>query len=189
MSHENIPTFEPETFFVGETLEWTKDLEDFPAGEWTLTYYFRGVGTGFDAVATADGSAHSVTVPAATTAGLSAGAYFWQAWAEKGPEKHLVDQGRSAVKPSLAGVTTATAVDNRTQAERDLEAVRLALVGNLEVQEYTIGNRTLRRRSLKELQDLEQQLVRRVNAERRRERARQGGDFLQTINVRFDVPR
>lgn len=190
---ENIPDFEPVEITAGARLRWTKTLADFPASLWELKYYFRGAGTGFDATATADGEAHDITVAAATTAAMTAGQYYFEAWATNlsdANEKYLVDEGRVTVKRSFLAVSTATTIDDRTQAEIDLAAVRAALSGaaGLSVLEYTIGNRSLRRRSHAELLDLEKRLVARVAGERRRERVRQGGNFLQHVEMSFENP-
>ncbi len=53
-----------------------KNISDYPASEWTLTYYLRKDGaTATSFSATADGDTHLVTVAAATTAGYAAGVY------------------------------------------------------------------------------------------------------------------
>ena len=46
-----------------------KNISDYPASEWTLTYYLRKDG------ATADGDTHLVTVATTTTTGYAAGVY------------------------------------------------------------------------------------------------------------------
>ena len=201
MAHETIPAVEPDVFTQGETLEWTKTLADFPASEWELKYYFRGAGPGFDVTAIADGSTHVVTVeagnavPSATTALCTVGRYFWEAWAtnrSNANDKHLADEGRVEVRRSFLSVTTATVVDDRSQAEQDLAAVRLALMGNTDVMEYEIAgpgsSRRLRRFAKAELIDLEKHLIKRVAAERRQERRRRGGDYQRKIEVGFEQP-
>ena len=68
--------YEPEKLTSGVTWKWKKTVSDYPASEWTLTYYLRKDGaaaTSFSA--TADGDTHLVTVAAATTAGYAAGVY------------------------------------------------------------------------------------------------------------------
>ena len=59
--------YEPEKLTSGVTWKWKKTLSDYPASEWTLTYYLRKDG------ATADGNTHLVTVAASTTSGYAAG--------------------------------------------------------------------------------------------------------------------
>ncbi|HJN90715.1 MAG TPA: hypothetical protein QGG93_10315 [Verrucomicrobiota bacterium] len=61
--------YEPEKLTAGVTWKWKKTLSDYPASEWTLTYYLRKDG------ATADGDTHLVTVAASTTSGYAAGVY------------------------------------------------------------------------------------------------------------------
>ena len=66
--------YEPEKLTSGVTWKWKKTISDYPASEWTLTYYLRKDGaTATSFSATADGDTHLVTVTAATTAATTAG--------------------------------------------------------------------------------------------------------------------
>ena len=66
--------YEPEKLTSGVTWKWKKTLSDYPASEWTLTYYLRKDGaTATSFSATADGDTHLVTVAASTTTGYAAG--------------------------------------------------------------------------------------------------------------------
>ena len=41
----DIPTKEPLTIRAGDTIEWTKSIDDYKASDgWTLKYSFRGTG-------------------------------------------------------------------------------------------------------------------------------------------------
>jgi len=51
-----VPNTEPAALRSGDTWQWTRDLGDYPADAWTLTYYFRNATAHFDIVATADGT-------------------------------------------------------------------------------------------------------------------------------------
>ena len=63
--------YEPEKLTSGVTWKWKKTISDYPASEWTLTYYLRKDGaTATSFSATADGDTHLVTVAAATTSWL-----------------------------------------------------------------------------------------------------------------------
>ena len=67
--------YEPEKLTSGVTWKWKKTLSDYPASEWTLTYYLRKDGataTSFSATADSD---TLVTVAASTTSGYAAGVY------------------------------------------------------------------------------------------------------------------
>lgn len=187
---ERIPEIEPDEFTAGETLEWRKSLDDFPASDWTLKYYFRApVGGGFDATAAADGDDFSVSVAAPDS--LAAGAIYWQAWVEKGGEKHLVAEGNSTVKASLAGVAAGAAFDGRSRVKKILDAIDAMMEGKAtrDQQEYQIGtpsgNRMLRRIPIDQLISLRRYYAGLYAKERRRA----GGFFMQTIETRFDEPR
>lgn len=191
MSHATIPDLEPTEITVGETLEWTKDLSDFPASEFTLTYYFRGAGPGFNAVATADGDVHSITVPTTDTDDLVEGLYFWQAWATKGAEKHMVASGQVRIKKDFTSVSTGTVVDKRSKLKKIVEAIDDLVLGkaSLDQQEYTIGNRSLRRIPIPELVELRKTYAGLYAQEVRRERRRSGKGYLRNINTKFEAPQ
>jgi hypothetical protein len=72
------PTNEPIEARAGDTWSWRRDdLADYPAPTWVLKYRAKNAAGGFEIVAAADGAAHLVTVPAATTAVYTAGIYDW----------------------------------------------------------------------------------------------------------------
>lgn len=183
-------SYEPDEMTPGETLEWSKALADYsPADGWALTYYFRNAsGTGFDAPATAAGGSWKVSVVVPT--GATPGRIDWEAWVKKGSDERLADSGTAAVKRSLKAVAANVAIDNRTQAEKDLDAVRAALVPatSAGVQEYEINGvgsgRRLRNFSKEDLLRLEESLAQRVNAERRREARKNGAPYFKTIYPR-----
>jgi hypothetical protein len=187
-----IPTDEPKEFVSGETVTWRKLLANNPPPDWALTYYFRpraSGATGFNVTATNDNGVHLVTV-AANVSAVTAGVYVWQAWAVKGSEERMVDSGEMTVKTSFAGSQTTAAFDTRSQAEKDLEAVRAALAGNLDALRYRIGSRLggreLERYTKAELLELEKSLAQRVNAEKARAVRLRGGGSLKNVKVRFN---
>ena len=68
--------YEPEKLTSGVTWKWKKTLSDYPASEWTLTYYLRKDGaTATSFSATADSDTHLVTVAASTTNGYATDVY------------------------------------------------------------------------------------------------------------------
>lgn len=182
-----MTNYEPTDITPGETLEWEKALADYsPADGWELTYYFRNSsGTGFDATGTPDGSAWKVSV--AVPANVSGGRIDWEAWVKKGSEERRADKGTATVTPSLKATAANAAFDGRTQAERDLDAVRAALVPTSAagVAEYEIngvgGGRRLKYFSKADLLALETSLAQRVNQERRAAQIRQGAPYFKNI--------
>ena len=81
-------SYEPEKLTAGVTWKWKKTISDYPASEWTLTYYLRKSGvTATSFSAAADGDSYLVTVAAATTAAYASGIYDFIGWVIKGTEK------------------------------------------------------------------------------------------------------
>ncbi len=177
----------PDELSPGDTVEWRTSFSDYKAGEgWALTYYFRNAsGTGFDVVGVADGDAWVMS--AEVPVNVAEGRIDWEAWAVKGSVEQRVNRGTATVAQSLRALAANAAFDGRTQAERDLEAVRAALVPTTAagVQEYEIGgagtNRRVRYFSKGELLTLEESLAQRVNAERRRTNSKKGAPFFKTV--------
>lgn len=194
MSNETIPTREPREIVIGTTLKWRREFCVYPATEYSLTYYFRGAGKGFDAAATADGEEFSITVPAATTAEMAAGTYYWQAVATKDGEKFVAGEGEAKAVASLAAVDATAAVDGRSQAKKILDAIDAMIEGKAtrDQQEYTIdtgaGARSLRRIPIPDLIDLRKTYARIVAGERRRTRVRGGGTLFRNVKARFNRP-
>ena len=51
-----VPTKEPLTIRAGDTIEWTKSIDDYKASDgWTLSYSFRGTGGTIDITNSAEG--------------------------------------------------------------------------------------------------------------------------------------
>lgn len=195
MSTKNIPAYEPREIVAGITLKWERDFCDYPASQYSLTYHFRGAGKGFDAAAAADGDTFVVTVPAATTAEMTPGAYYWQAVAVKDGEKFVAAEGEAKAVASLAAVEVATVLDGRSRAKKILDAIDALLEGKatLDQQQYTIsgggGYRMLIRIPVGELIELRKTYARLVARERRGDRVRRGGTLFSDVKARFNEPR
>lgn len=189
MSSSDLPQSFPVEIAIGETLDWEKAFDDYPADEWTVTYYVRGAGTGFDVLGTAsadDGTTHVFSVPAATTATMTAGRYHYQAIAVKGSAKSRVDEGRSLAKASLALLATATTYDDRSTAKKIVDAIDAMMLGgaSIDQQEYMISaggsQRMLKRLSRVEMIEVRRyyaRIVRRENGQ---------GQISQLIYAQFD---
>ena len=169
----------PSSLTAGDTWEWTRELADYPAGTWTLTYYFSKAGKQFSAAASADGTTHSVSVAAATTAAYPAGRYQWTARVARGSEKFTVESGWVDVEENPA----TSAADPRSWARRTLEAVEAFLEGNATTaqQSMSIQGRSISRWSLADLKQFRLDLRAEVRAEEQGDRAGLG----RNIKVRF----
>lgn len=143
------PTTEPTVLRAGDLWEWRREdlASDYPASSWTLTYRFKNAAGGFEVVATADGDFFESSVAAATSGAIAAGVYSWQARVVNGLESYTVDTGEVKVLPNLFAGTASAASDQRTHARKTLEAIEAVIEGRAttDQEEYTIGNRSLKR--------------------------------------------
>jgi len=174
----DIATNEPSAQRAGVTWEWRRtDLAaDYPASSWTLKYWFKKTGAtaaNFSITATADGADFAVTVTAATTAALTAGDYTWVAIVTKATEAFEVDKGFMQVLPRY---DAASNLDDRSHARIVLDAIEAVLESRAtkDQEEYTIGNRSLKRTPLEDLVKLRAQYRAEVFAEEQAENAANG---------------
>jgi len=173
---------------AGDTLNFTAVVSDYPAtGGWTLKYHLapRVSGSVIDITATASGSDYLVQVSSSTTGGWAAGYYTWSAYVEKAGERYTVSRGQLEIRAASASM--AAGVDNRTHARKVLDAIRAVIENRatLDQQEYTIGNRSLKRMTGDELQRLEKSYATRVADE---ETIAAGGIAGPLGRVRYGVP-
>ena len=186
----------PSTIRAGDTIQWRDDATTDNLGTpidsstWTLTYWLRFNATNEAAsvIGTAYGSGWAFTIPAATSAAFDAGTWYWQAIASKVGGVVTLGSGSSTVEPSLSYVGTAPAFDGRTQAQKDLEAVQLAirtLLSGGSVKEYRIGQRSIKRYDLAELIQLEAKLKADVKREEAAQLMANGLGNPRNMFVRF----
>lgn len=186
----------PEIIYAGDTI-----IFDVPAftnsvgtnvdsGTYTLVWYARtntaSEGAAITGVAEADG--WRITIPSSTSTDFDAGLWTWQAIATSGALQYTAGRGQFTVKATLEYSGDPGAFDDRSRAEIDLEKVEAAIRTLAEggvVQEYTIGNRSLKRYKMSELLQLRDTLKAEVDRERRAEKIRQGLGNPGVTRVRF----
>ena len=186
----------PEIIYAGDTIIFDVPAFTDPVGQnvdsgtYTLVWYARtntaSEGASITGVAEADG--WRITVPSSTTTDFDAGLWTWQAIATSGALQYTAGRGQFTVKATLEYAGTPGAFDDRSRAEIDLEKVEAAIRTLAEggvVQEYTIGNRSLKRYKMSELLQLRDTLKAEVDRERRAEKIRQGLGNPGVTRVRF----
>jgi hypothetical protein len=136
-----------DTIRVGDTLDFTTTLADYPASAgWVLTYRLipRASGTAITITGTASGDDHRTSATATTSATWTAGEYSWAAYVALADERYTVDTGVVTLTPNLA---TATAHDNRSQAQTALEEAKAAFATfqstGGRVRSYSIAGRSM----------------------------------------------
>jgi len=186
----------PQLIYAGDTV-----VFDVPAftdaigtridsSTYTLTWYARTntASEGSTIVGAVEGDGWRVTVSAATTNGFDAGLWTWQAIATYSTLQYTAGRGQFTVKASAKYAGTPGAFDDRSRAEIDLSyvetAIRTLAQGGM-VQEYVIGNRSLKRYKMVELLQLRDDLKNEIAMERKAEKIRQGLGNPGLAKVRF----
>jgi hypothetical protein len=182
----SVPTVEPATARAGDTWRWTRDLPDYPAPTWGLTYTLFASSGVLSIVATASGALHSVSLAPATTALYPASRYDWVAHASNGTDRFQVGAGVLQVLPDVA---EATAYDGRSHARKMLDAINAMLEGratggDLDVVRVAHGDRVTEW-DIPTLLKLRQQYAAAVIAEDAAAALARGEQSGRMIQVRF----
>jgi hypothetical protein len=149
------PQLEPDSLRAGDTWLWTVPGDAYPSPGWVMTYQFKSPAAGFSFSGAAIAPDHAISVPSSTTATFPAGTYQWVRYATSGGARITIDQGELVVLPDFS---VAGALDARTTAEKILAAIEQLLLGFTDVQEYVIGDRSVKRMTRLELLKARDQL-------------------------------
>lgn len=146
-----IPDSIPAQLGAGDTTRWRRDLPDYPASAgWVLSYTLIGPNAVYNATATADGTAHLVSLAAAVTAGWEPGRYRLVEVATSGTDRFTTANQQVTVSPNLAAASVGS--DTRTHARIVLDSLNAWLESKAPTAgEVQIGDRRVRNHSLVEL--------------------------------------
>jgi len=187
----------PSIIVAGTTIEWVDEAttaginETISSPDWTLEYYLRTntASEGHTVTGTqyANSTGWQFIISSTDSANFDAGNWFWAARAFKSGKVFEIGTGELEVRQSLQYSGTPAAIDNRTQTEKDLDAVTACIRALIEdkAQEYSIGNRTFKRIDIKELRAREAELKSRVASEKRYSYISQGLGDPKNLYVRF----
>jgi len=187
----------PSIIVAGTTIEWVDEAttaginETISSPDWTLEYYLRTntASEGHTVTGTqyANSTGWQFTISSTDSANFDAGNWFWAARAFKSGKVFEIGTGELEVRQSLQYSGTPAAIDNRTQTEKDLDAVTACIRALIEdkAQEYSIGNRTFKRIDIKDLRAREAELKSRVASEKRYSYISQGLGDPKNLYVRF----
>lgn len=186
----------PSEIRAGDTIQW-RDVagvdnlgNEVSSSDYTLTYYlrFNAASEGATVVGTAYGTGWQFSIAAATSVNFDAGIWYWQAVATKTGSTITLGSGQSTVLAALSYSGTPAALDGRSQAQKDLDAVQAAIrtiVAGGVVRQYTIGNRSLSKYDLTDLLALETKLKADVNREQKAQLIANGLGNPFNLFVRF----
>lgn len=180
----------PGLIYAGDTVQWSETATpDYNSASWARTVALRHA-TDTDAlnitgVAGAAGG-WDFTITATQSAAMGVGVVYWQDVVTFGALRKTLGTGTLRVQANIPGATTT--YDGRTQAQIDLDAVRAAMRARIaggEVQEYSIGNRSLKKMPMADLIALESKLKADVAREARADRVAKGLNSGRSVFVRF----
>ena len=186
----------PSEIRAGDTIQWRDDAgvdnlgNTVGSSDYTLTYWlrFNAASEGINVTGTAYGTGWEFTIAANSSATLDAGTWYWQAIASKTGSVITLGSGQSQVLAALNYTGTPAALDGRTQAQKDLDAVQAAIrtiINGGVAKEYTIGNRSLKKYDLADLLALETKLKTDVNREQKAQLIANGLGNPFNLFVRF----
>lgn len=184
------PAGEPEEVVVGDYIQWTRNdlATDYPPADYTATYVARITGGGASEIqltGTTYQGGYLFTVDSETSTDFNAGYYHWQLEIVRNSDGNrvVVDTGAFTAKPDL----DVNNVDPRSHAEIMLDKIESLLQGRADsdVANYTIGNRSLTKLSIKDLLFWRDKYKSEVIKEKQKLRAMQGKSTGQNVLIRF----
>jgi predicted secreted protein len=179
----------PKVIVSGDTVKWSEaSVGEYISPTWTRTVSLRHRTSSntVNITGVANAGGWDFTLSATSSATLGTGSLFFQDYVSAGSERFTLGTGSIECLPSAtaAGGT----FDGRTQTETDLDNVRAAIRAKIaggDVQEYTIGGRSLKKMLVADLIALETKLKADVQSERRARKMAAGLDSGRNVFVRF----
>ena len=188
----------PNEIRTGDYVQWripaSQDVfgNSISSPDWSVVYYLRTntgpIGATINSSAFNDG--FQFTIASNVTATFTAGTWFYQAVANKsGAEKQTIYTGQFKVLESLEYSGTAVNYDGRSQVEKDLATIQIAIrniISGGAIQEYKIGTRTAKKYELSELIQLESRYKAELVREKQAEMIANGLGNPRATFVRFN---
>ena len=182
---------QPLQIYQGDSISWIESRVHPDATAVRVWLRAAAAGAGIEAVASDTDDGWKVELSAATTATMAAGSWELQIVSTVNGAPLTTGRGSLTVRKSLAFSGTPGAFDDRSQAQKDLEAVEEAIraltTGAVEYQIGSLGNggRKVRRVDLPDLIMWRDRLKAEVAREQRAEMIAQGLGDPRRLYVRF----
>lgn len=166
----NYPNEEPRAVVIGSRWGWKRSdiTNTYPTATYTLVYrFYLQESTPADFSITADkvGSEHVVEQTSVETAIFASGEYYWQAVVVRDSDSESVTVATGVM--TLTDDFGSSPGDTRTWVTEVLQAIRAVIASSAtkEQASYTVFGRSLERRSLTELMELEREFSQRHQTE------------------------
>lgn len=181
----------PATLRAGDTIAWTESLADYPASEgWILAIALRAKDKApINISTTASGNDFAVSILIAASEKYAPGVYFYQAFIVKPvspTEKYTVETGQIEILPNISAGTSQS--DFRSIAKKNLDMLDARLSGDTspDVMSYSIGGRSLSKRSWDELQAMRGYWKSEYEAESAKDLTDKGIRDPRHVGIRFE---
>lgn len=184
----DIPSAEPTSIRSGDTVQWNKSFDEYPADSgWSLVYTLTlqsDFSKRLQVTASTSGRDYLVTLSAAQTAALPAGTYNLFGHVSNGSERYQVFASTIELKPNLAAMTTG---DGRSDIKKKLDAIEAVIMGSATVdqQSLQINGRAISRYSMADKLLLRDRLKADYQKELQAEQFGRTGINPRRIGVRF----
>lgn len=177
----------PRLIYQGETAQWTKTLSDYAAPDWDSRYELTGSADGLTVTGVDDGSDHDFEITATESDALPPGAYNWALHVDHADGRtFVVVDGSLEILAKRDGAIPTT--DARTHAERMLDGLESFLEGKMstsDAESWAIGNRSVTRYKLEDLERMRRNYRAEVAIERRAQQRLRGRSDAGRVAVRF----
>ncbi|MCC8368785.1 MAG: hypothetical protein LN573_01705 [Rickettsia endosymbiont of Oxypoda opaca] len=147
----SLSTSEALSFTVGETVQWQKELINYPTKDgWQLVYCCRNFAYSFEVKAEVQKDHYVIRLSSEETSKYKPAIYWWQSRIIKENEQYIVENGEFVIKPNLALLDS---YDGRSHVKKVLDALEATILGKASRDQlsYSISGRSLSRLSPTEL--------------------------------------
>lgn len=183
----------PDQITAGDSISWTDAAARDNLGnavtsvDWMLAYIFRGP-SALTVTSQSDGPGWKTSITSAQSKALTPGLYYWQASVTNGDQRITLGQGTTKVIADLAYAANPATYDGRSEAEKTLDAINAEInaraTGGM-AEEYTIGNRSLKKTPMRDLIALQSRYKSIVTRERQAQSIANGLGNPRQMFVRF----
>lgn len=179
------PMETPTQIVVGDYLLWRRNLQDYSPTTYTATYVAKIASTASEIqiTSTASDGNFLFTVTSATSAGFTAGEYYWQLEVSDGTNRIVIERGMWTIIPDL----DVGSADPRSHAEIMVAKIESILQGRADqdVSSYSINGRSLTRMGVTDLTDWRDYYKAEIVKQKREYRRQLGQATGSSIRVRF----
>lgn len=151
-----VKTNEPLIIAAGDTIAFTRALQNFPASQgWSLKYEIRGLGAAIEFTSVAQGDSHSISVSSATTSAWVTGDFVLAGYAVNSGTAERIQFYLNNLTITENLVTATDQESQQTHAQKMIALIEAVQLGKAthDILESEIEQTRIKRLSPKELRE------------------------------------